>query len=133
MSDERPAPTGGLRHLAIRVQAFEACLAFYTELMGMRVEWRPNEDTAFLTSGNDNLALHRANEPPAEAGQRLDHLGFILNDLDDVDRWHRHLVDHDVPVLEPPKTHRDGARSFFCRDPDGISVQIIFHPPLADA
>ena len=132
MSDARPARTGGLRHVAIRVRAFEACLAFYTDLMGMRVEWQPNEDTAFLTSGNDNLALHRATEPPAEAGQRLDHLGFILNDPDEVDRWHGHLVDHGVPILKPPKTHRDGARSFFCQDPDGISLQIIFHPPLAD-
>ena len=27
--------------------------------MGMQVEWRPDPDNVYLTSGNDNLALHR--------------------------------------------------------------------------
>jgi hypothetical protein len=29
-----------------------------------------------------------------------------------------------------PRTHRDGARSFYCADPEGTVVQVIFHPPL---
>ena len=31
-----------------------------------------------------------------------------------------------------PKTHRDGARSFYCADPDGNVVQMIFHPPISN-
>lgn len=123
--------TAGLRHVALRVKEFEACLEFYTELMGMAVEWQPDDDSVFLTSGNDNLALHRATEPPAGAGQRLDHIGFVIDDMDDVDRWHEHLRAHGVTIQKPPKTHRDGARSFFCLDPDGTSVQVIYHPPLS--
>jgi hypothetical protein len=30
-----------------------------------------------------------------------------------------------------PRSHRDGARSFYCLDPAGNTVQMIFHPPLA--
>jgi len=130
MSD-RPSPTSGLRHAALKVRAFDACLEFYTELMGMEVEWQPDEDSAFLTSGNDNLALHRSSEPASEEGQRLDHLGFVIEAMDDVDAWHEYLRDAGVPILEPPRTHRDGARSFFCEDPDGTTVQVIYHPPLA--
>ena len=31
----------------------------------------------------------------------------------------------------PPRTHRDGARSFYCKNPEGATVQFIHHPPLA--
>jgi catechol 2,3-dioxygenase-like lactoylglutathione lyase family enzyme len=31
-----------------------------------------------------------------------------------------------------PKTHRDGARSFYFRDPDGLLIQLIYHPPISD-
>jgi predicted enzyme related to lactoylglutathione lyase len=37
-----------------------------------------------------------------------------------------------VAILKEPKSHRDGARSFYCRDPDGNTVQLIYHPPLAN-
>ena len=103
---ERPAPTAGLRHVALFVQPFEACLDFYTRLMGMEVEWQPDADNAFLCSGNDNLALHRTDAAPAAEGQRLDHIGFIIDEMDDVDRWHAFLVAEGVPAFEDGKTHQ---------------------------
>ena len=129
----RPRPTSGLRHVALFARNFDACVQFYTELMGMRVEWHPDTDNIYLTSGNDNLAIHRATDPVAPFGQRLDHMGFIVDTPADVDDWHTFLGAHDVQVAQAPRTHRDGARSFYCLDPDGTSVQIIFHPPLAPA
>ncbi len=128
----RPAPTAGLRHIALFVARFEDTERFYTELMGMRVEWRPDVDNVYLTSGNDNLALHRYSgqeRPPAT--QRLDHIGFIIDDIDQVDVWHDFLRSNGVSIRNAPRTHRDGARSFYCLDPDGNVVQIIYHPPLA--
>lgn len=87
----------------------------------------------YLSNGNDNLALHRAATAfAADGAQRLDHVGFILDDQAQVDAWHRYLCVHDVAMVKPPKTHRDGARSFYCRDPDGNVVQMIYHPPLAN-
>ncbi len=131
MSAERPPPTAGLRHVALNVRDLAACERFYTTLLGMRVEWRPDPDNVYLTNGNDNLALHRSPAAPAAAGQSLDHIGFILERIDEVDAWHAFLVSHGVPIIKPPKTHRDGARSFYCRDPDGNTVQLIYHPPLS--
>jgi catechol 2,3-dioxygenase-like lactoylglutathione lyase family enzyme len=49
-----------------------------------------------------------------------------------VDDWYEFLRRHQVAVKAPPRTHRDGARSFYCADPDGNAVQLIYHPPLAD-
>ncbi len=126
----RPPPTAGLRHVALFSAQFEATEKFYVDLLGMQVEWRPDPDNVYLTSGNDNLALHRATEV-VTGPQRLDHIGFILATPEDVDAWYDWLRQHEVPMRTIPKTHRDGARSFYCEDPDGTVVQMIYHPPIA--
>lgn len=126
----RPDRRGRLWHVALQVRDLEACERFYTELLGMQVEWRPDPDNVYLTGGRDNLALHRASDVGG-AGQRLDHIGFVLDTPAAVDAWHAFLAAQGVPILKPPKTHRDGARSFYCTDPAGNLVQLIFHPPLA--
>ncbi|HEB59577.1 MAG TPA: VOC family protein [Gammaproteobacteria bacterium] len=126
----RPPATTGLRHVALYVSDLEACEKFYVDLLGMTVEWRPDPDNVYLTSGNDNLALHRASEAPS-GPQRLDHIGFILARLEDVTPWHDFLVANGVNILREPRTHRDGARSFYCEDPAGNVVQMIYHPPIA--
>ncbi len=130
---KRPEATAGLRHVALNVKNLEVCERFYVELLGMQVEWRPDADNVYLSGGNDNLALHRA--PPGFAPaepQRLDHIGFIVRTPDQVDAWHAFLRENGVTIVKPPKTHRDGARSFYCQDPDGNVVQVIHHPPIAD-
>lgn len=130
---KRPAPTAGMRHVAIYVRQLEACEKFYVDLLGMQVEWRPDPDNVYLTSGNDNLALHRAPEQAngSSAFQQLDHIGFFIDTPEGVDEWFEFLTANNVRMRNAPKTHRDGARSFYCYDPDGIVVQIIFHPPIS--
>ncbi len=131
---ERPSPHAGLRHIALFVEKLEPTLHFYTELLGMDVEWQPDEDNYYLCSGVDNLALHRyhGGERPALT-QRLDHIGFVLRTPEDVDAWHDFLLANGVRIKAAPRTHRDGARSFYCLDPDGNVVQMIYHPPIAGA
>lgn len=122
----------GLRHVALFVQEMEDCLHFYTEIVGMRIEWQPDADNYYLTSGGDNLALHRmAGERKPDGAQRLDHIGFIIRTPDEVDAWHAHFVSKGVKILQAPKTHRDGARSFYCADPAGNTLQLIYHPPIS--
>jgi catechol 2,3-dioxygenase-like lactoylglutathione lyase family enzyme len=129
---KRPGGFGGLRHLALSVQDLDACERFYVGLLGMQVEWRPDADNLYLTSGNDNLALHRTTMPLSTQGQRLDHFGIILRAAQYVDEWYEFLKSNGVQLAQPPKTHRDGARSFYCRDPEGNLLQFIHHPPIAD-
>ena len=128
-----PKPTLGMRHLALRVKDLDLCEVFYVNLLGMAVEWRPDPDNVYLSSGHDNLALHRVptQSSASDTSQRLDHIGFIVESPQQVDVWYDFLRAHDVPMKAAPRTHRDGARSFYCLDPEGVTVQMIYHPPLS--
>jgi catechol 2,3-dioxygenase-like lactoylglutathione lyase family enzyme len=133
---DRPPPHAGLRHLALNVRDLDAMKRFYVDLLGFAVEWEPDADNVYLSSGIDNLALHRAAGGHVGADLRvgpgaLDHLGLIVRSADDVDRWAAFLEGRGVPLKARPKTHRDGARSLYFHDPDGNSVQIIHHPPIS--
>ena len=128
---KRPEPLAGMRHVAIFVTDLARAAHFYVDLLGMQVEWQPDEDNMYLCSGLDNVALHKSDVPAASSGQRLDHIGFIVDTIEQVDEWYEFLLAHKVSMKSKPKTHRDGARSFYCLDPAGTLVQLIFHPPLS--
>ena len=132
---QRPSHRG-LRHLALGVRQLEAMKRFYVDLLGFDVEWEPDADNVYLSSGIDNLALHRSTSlttgRSAERGPAaLDHLGLIVREADDVDRWAAFLEGNGVAMSAKPKTHRDGARSCYFTDPDGNSVQVIHHPLIS--
>ncbi|MEK7234925.1 MAG: VOC family protein [Elusimicrobiota bacterium] len=121
-----PSPLG-IRHIALFTGDLAKAEAFYCGLLGYQVDWRPDADNLYLTmNSRDNLALH-ARTPGKET--RLDHFGILLRTAADVDAWYAHLKAY---ALKAPKTHRDGARSFYVQDPDGNVLQFLHHPPLAD-
>lgn len=129
---ERPNATRGLRHVAFFVKHFDECAHFYINLLNMQIQWQPDADNLYLTTGHDNLALHRAPSDFSPAKhQHLDHIGFFLAERADVDAWHEFLKSHHVTIKAIPKDHRDGTRSFYCADPDGNVVQFIYYPHLA--
>jgi len=127
---ERPVHAG-LRHLALNARQLEAMTRFYVELLGFTVEWHPDPDNVYLSSGVDNLALHRSTASTAPGESPLDHLGLVVRTAGDVDAWAAFLEARGVSLAAPPRTHRDGARSCYFHDPDGNKIQIIHHPPIS--
>jgi len=123
----------GLRHVALNVRDVEKSIHFYSTVLGMEVEWRPDPDNAYLTSGHDNLALHKlpAGAQPGKV-QTVHHIGFVVKHPENVDEWAGRLRKNAIPLAQEPKTHRDGARSFYFHDPDGLLIQLIYHPPISD-
>src|SRR6188472_4097456 len=101
---ERPRHLG-LRHLALNVTNFEAMKHFYIERLGFAVEWETDPDNLYLSSGTDNLALHRAGKPAAAGKASLDHLGLIVREPAEVDRWAEYLEAHGVTLVARPRTH----------------------------
>jgi catechol 2,3-dioxygenase-like lactoylglutathione lyase family enzyme len=125
-------PLLGLRHVALNVQDVQRSVGFYRDVLGMQVEWEPDPDNVYLTSGSDNLAIHKLPEG-AEPGavQSVHHIGFIVARLEDVDALAARVDARGIALVYPLKTHRDGARSFYFRDPDGLLIQILYHPPIS--
>jgi catechol 2,3-dioxygenase-like lactoylglutathione lyase family enzyme len=123
----------GLRHVALNVRSVAKSVEFYSAVLGMKLEWMPDPENAYLTSGHDNLALHQLPEG-SEPGpvQSVHHIGFVVRSPDDVDEWARRVRAHGIALAAEPKTHRDGARSFYFHDPDGLLIQLIYHPPISD-
>jgi len=116
----------GMRHLALKVRDVAAAARFYAESFGMRVVWEPDPENVYLSSGSDNLALHR--EAHVASGGALDHLGFMVAAPEDVHAAAAALRARGVPIAREPRTHRDGSVSCYCRDPDGNLVQILWVP-----
>jgi len=124
----------GIRHVALRVRDLPMVERFYVELLGYAVEWRPDDAQVYLTRGEDNLALHVGRSSEADEGTSkgaLDHVGFLMDTPEDVHAWAAHLEAHGVTLDTKPRLHRDGATSFYARDPEGNGLQFIHHPPIA--
>ena len=125
----------GLWHVALYVAGpqFDATVKFYRDVVGMNVDWQPDPDNVYLTSGHDNLALHRARGDDAVHDTRLDHIGFVIDSPTNVRRWYERVkttTGLGVEVIRPVKRHRDGATSFYARDPAGNTVQFLHIPAL---
>jgi catechol 2,3-dioxygenase-like lactoylglutathione lyase family enzyme len=120
----------GLRHLALRVADVERAKEFYLKVFGMRVVWQPDADNAYLTSGCDNLALHRG-DAGDRAAQSLDHLGFVVSTVAEVESGFSWAQQNDVSIVHPLRHHRDGSVSFYIRDPDGNVIQLLYEPSIS--
>ena len=130
----------GIRHVALLCADMDVMERFYCDVLGYRVEWRPSPSELYLTRGEDNLALHASPASPAERAlgsdaprreSRLDHIGLLMSRPEDVDAWATYLEEKGHKLDTTPRTHRDGARSFYTRDPEGNRLQFLYHPPIS--
>ena len=123
----------GMRHIALNVKDVERSKAFYQDVLGMEVVWQPDPQNAYLSSGSDNLALHETpgGQAPAAATSSLDHLGFIVSTVDRVRELENEFRVREVTIIKPFKQHRDGSASFYCSDPDGVVIQMLYEPTLS--
>jgi len=124
-----------MRHVALRVVDVERSKRFYGDVFGMRVVWQPDPDNAYLSSGRDNLALHRDAQAQGQAAgvQALDHIGFFVAQLPQLERDFAWAQEQGLKIVKPLRRHRDGTSSFYIADPDGIVIQLIHDPAMAAA
>jgi catechol 2,3-dioxygenase-like lactoylglutathione lyase family enzyme len=126
----------GLRHLALKVTDLARSRKFYEELFGMQAVWEPDPENVYLSSGPDNLALHQVaatevSRYRSAKDQLLDHLGFIMDSPDSVDRLLERAERAGAAIVKPVKRHRDGSYSFYMADPDGNVVQVLYEPNIS--
>ena len=123
----------GMRHVALKVEDVTRAKKFYQEILGMDVVWEPDAENVYLSSGCDNIAIHAvsANFAASAEEKQLDHLGFIVESTERVKELEQEFIAKGVRIVHPFKAHRDGSASFYCADPDGIVIQMLYEPHLS--
>ena len=123
----------GMRHIALKVRDIAKAKDFYQTMLGMDVVWQPDSQNIYLSSGCDNIALHEVLPGFAStaAEQRLDHFGFIVESIEQVQELEQQFRSAGVKIVHPFKIHRDGSASFYCADPDDIVIQMLYEPQLS--
>jgi catechol 2,3-dioxygenase-like lactoylglutathione lyase family enzyme len=129
----RVAGIQGMRHIALKVSNASRAKAFYCDHFGMNVIWEPDPQNIYLSSGCDNIAIHEvsADFTAGAAELQLDHLGFIVVSIERVQELEQEFASKGVKIVHPFKVHRDGSASFYCADPDGIVIQVLYEPTLS--
>jgi catechol 2,3-dioxygenase-like lactoylglutathione lyase family enzyme len=122
-----------MRHIALKVTDMVRSKKFYQDMLGMEVVWEPDPQNVYLSSGCDNVALHEVSQRFATGAteQQLDHLGFVVATIDRVKQLEETFRASGVKIVHPFKVHRDGSASFYCADPDGIVIQMLYEPHLS--
>jgi len=122
-----------MRHIALKVRDVARSKSFYLDILGMEVVWEPDPQNVYLSSGCDNIALHEVSRNFATGAteQQLDHLGFVVATIDQVKQLEETFRASGVKIVHPFKVHRDGSASFYCADPDGIVIQMLYEPHLS--
>jgi catechol 2,3-dioxygenase-like lactoylglutathione lyase family enzyme len=124
----------GMRHIALKVRDIALSRHFYQNILGMDVVWEPDPQNVYLSSGCDNIALHEISQRfGANAEERqLDHLGFVVDTIERVEQLEQLFRSQGVKIVHPFKVHRDGSASFYCADPDGIVIQMLYEPRMSE-
>jgi catechol 2,3-dioxygenase-like lactoylglutathione lyase family enzyme len=123
----------GMRHIALKVTDVARSKRFYQEMFGLEVVWEPDPQNVYLSSGGDNIALHEVSKDVAAGAveRQLDHLGFVVDTIERVSDLEKDFIARGVTIVHPFKLHRDGSASFYCADPDGIVIQLLYEPTLS--
>jgi catechol 2,3-dioxygenase-like lactoylglutathione lyase family enzyme len=129
----RAAGVKGMRHIALKVKDVAQSKQFYQEIFGMDVVWEPDPQNVYLSSGCDNIAIHEVAETFLKTAEerQLDHFGFVVESIARVGELEQEFRSKGVKIVHPFKVHRDGSASFYCADPDGVVIQLLYEPTLS--
>lgn len=122
-----------MRHIALKVRSVAQSKMFYQNILGMDVVWEPDAQNVYLSSGCDNIAIHEVSENFLKTAEekQLDHLGFVVESVERVAELETEFRSRGVTIVHPFKIHRDGSASFYCADPDGVVIQMLYEPTLS--
>ena len=121
-----------MRHIALKVKDVARSKNFYQDILGLEVVWEPDPQNVYLSSGCDNIALHEVSTKFATGAEpQLDHFGFVVETVERVKELEHEFQAKGVKIVHPFKIHRDGSASFYCADPDGIVIQMLYEPTLS--
>ena len=115
-----------LGHAIVFVSDMDRSVRFYRDVLGFALRFDSSEWTEFDT-GATTLALHvteRAadfTEPVTSSPPGRCQFGLSVDNLDE---FHKRLVEQSVQCLQPPRTEEFGVKLAKYADPDGLSFSV---------
>ncbi|MGY5801296.1 VOC family protein [Rhizobium sp. LEGMi12c] len=110
---------GRLAHVNINSSQIEALSAFYRDVLGFRLTDR-SRLMAFLRCNDDHHAVVLAEAP----SNGLNHVAFLMPDLESVMRGSGRVVDHGYPIGWGVGRHGPGDNVFaYFVDPQGVVIE----------
>ena len=130
------AQTSGAHHIGLTVADPEITAGFFINLLGWsEVRRDPEYPAIYITDGILMITLWQVKsaQPSAFDRQRnigLHHLALAVDDFAALDRIHERLRENQISIEFAPETLRSGpAKHMMCREPGGIRIEFICHPP----
>ena len=129
----------GLHHITLICRQLERTIAFYRDLLGMRVVKQtrnPDDPNARHVmfgdmAGTPGTLVTFLEYPQLDAGAvgagSTHHFALSVDSLEELQRWHSYLLALGVPCSEP--LDRTYFRSLYLRDPDGHIVELATRGP----
>ena len=127
----------GIAHVMLTVSNFERCKPFYERILTF-MGLRPVIDMdgwLYCVGGRTALGIQRCD--PAHSNERfvqtrvgLHHVCFRARSREDVDAFHKLLVELGATIVHPPEegAWAPGYYSVLCEDPDGIRLEMNYVP-----
>ena len=118
----------GLDHVNIRTTDLARTRAFFMEVLGLTVGWRPDfpfGGTWLYADGKDLVHLVEvANPGTASRGSALDHFAFAIDDYEAVERRLQAAGIAYDPVVSP----NGGIRQMFITELNGVNIELNWRP-----
>ncbi len=128
-----------LNHVAVTVRDLSVSVPWYRALIGSDPILEEDTDagfrhSVFLLDGGTLFGLHQHTTPPSdqpfsEHNVGLDHVGFSVSDLAELERWQARLDELGITHGGIVNAHYGSGLSF--RDPDGITLEFFALPAQA--
>jgi catechol 2,3-dioxygenase-like lactoylglutathione lyase family enzyme len=114
----------GLDHVNIRTTELAKTQAFFTEVLGLAVGWRPDFPFGgawLYANGKDVVHLVEVRQAgSASRGSALDHFAFAIDDYEDAAR----RLQAAGIAYEPSAAPNGGIRQLFVTDLNGVSIEL---------
>ena len=107
----------------LRTIDLERSIRFYTELVGLDLEFRYSDFYAGIRAGNSSFHLKQVDTPDPSIAyvHQGKHLHLYLA-VDDINAFAARLQSRDVRLLRPPHDTDWGARELIFRDDQGHTI-----------
>ena len=130
--NERRMRITGIHHITLLVTNLDRSLAFYRNVLGMRlIEQTVNDDDSnarhFIFGDADGQPMVTCLEyPDLDEGRvgrgSTHHFALGVESHEELAAWRSYLTDKGIPTTDV--LDRTGAKSIYLRDPDGHLVEI---------